>query len=57
MHCEKYNEKKIFFYIVREENIWPQVLRDRISPPFFQHYVKKYIISFPSAIIYSLSIG
>jgi hypothetical protein len=45
-----------FFYIVREENIRPQVLRDKISPPFFQHYEKKYhIISL--AIIYSLSIG
>ena len=36
---KKYKEKKIF-YIVREENIWPQVLGDRIYPPFFQHYGK-----------------
>ena len=33
-------KKRIFFYIVREENIWPQVLGDRIYPPFFQHYEK-----------------
>ena len=30
VHCEKYKEKKNFFYIVREENIWPQV------PTFFR---------------------
>ena len=47
IHCEKYKGKKNFFYIVREENIRPQVLRDRISPPFFQHYEKKNIISYP----------
>ena len=29
-----------FVYIEREENIWPQVLGDRIFPPFFQHYEK-----------------
>jgi hypothetical protein len=33
-------KKRILFYIVREENIWPQVLGDRIYPPFFQHYEK-----------------
>jgi hypothetical protein len=37
---KKYKEKKILFYIVREENIRPQVFRDKISPPFFQHYGK-----------------
>ena len=31
-------KKRRFFYIVREENIWPQVLGDRIYTPFFQHY-------------------
>jgi hypothetical protein len=36
VHCEKYKEKKNFFYIVREENIWPQV------PTFFRE--KKYHI-------------
>ena len=36
-------ERIFFFYIVREENIRPQVFRDTISPPFFQHYEKKYI--------------
>ena len=30
--------KEEFFYIVREENIRPEVLGDRISLPFFQHY-------------------
>jgi hypothetical protein len=34
-------KRRFFFYIVREENIRPQVLRDKISPPFFQHYGKK----------------
>jgi hypothetical protein len=33
-------KKRRFFYIVREENIWPQVLGDRIYPPFSQHYEK-----------------
>jgi hypothetical protein len=33
-------KKRRFFYIVREENIWPQVLGDIIYPPFFQHYEK-----------------
>ena len=32
---------RFFFYIVREENIRPQVLRDKICPPFFQQYEKK----------------
>jgi hypothetical protein len=36
-------ERIFFFYIVREENIRPQVFRDIISPPFFQHYEKIYI--------------
>ena len=60
IHCEKYKEKKIFFHIVREENIRPHVFRDRISPPFFQHY-EKIIISYRILkllhCIYSLSIG
>jgi hypothetical protein len=34
-------KRRLFFYIVREENIRPQVLSDNISPPFFQHYGKK----------------
>jgi hypothetical protein len=33
-------KKRRFLSIEREENIWPQVLRDRIYPPFFQHYEK-----------------
>jgi hypothetical protein len=37
----------LFFCIGREENIRPQVLRDKISPPFFQHYEKKNMISYP----------
>ena len=57
IHCEKYKEKKIFFYIVREENIKPQVLRDKISPLFFQHYGKKIYHIVSLAIIYRLSIG
>ena len=36
-------ERRFFFYIVREENIRPQVLRDTLSPPFSQHYGTKYI--------------
>ena len=36
----KHIKKRIFVYIVRGENIWPQVLGDRIYPPFFQHYEK-----------------
>jgi hypothetical protein len=36
----KYIKKRRLFYIVREENIWPQVLGDRIYPPFVQHYEK-----------------
>jgi hypothetical protein len=43
--------------IVREENIRPQVLGDKISPPFFQHYGEKKIHIVSLAIIYSLSIG
>ena len=35
IHCEKNIKKRRFFYRVREENIWPQVLGDRIYPPFF----------------------
>ena len=31
----------LLFCIVREENIRPKVLKDKISPPFFQHYGKK----------------
>jgi hypothetical protein len=50
-------KRRFFFYIVREENIRPQVLRDKISPPFFQHYENKIYHIVSLAIIYSLSIG
>ena len=38
--CDGPIKKRIFVYIVRGENICPQVLGDRIFPPFFQHYEK-----------------
>ena len=50
-------KRRFFFYIVREENIRPQVLRDKISPPFFQHYEKNIYRIVSLAIIYSLSIN
>jgi hypothetical protein len=50
-------KRRFFFYIVREENIRPQVLRDKIAPSFFQHYGKKIYHIVSLVIFYSLSIG